>query len=122
MDQSDLPAYRVIRLEALQRHPEAFLSAYEDEAAEALDTYKRMIAAPPSATFGCFVDDALVGIAGLIVSPRAKLPKTKHALPATHTHTHGKTNSYVWLVDARSVRPDLLRRARCGVAVCAAAR
>ncbi len=73
LDQSDLPAYRVIRLEALQRHPEAFLSAYEDEAAEALDTYKRMIAAPPSATFGCFVDDALVGIAGLIVSPRAKL-------------------------------------------------
>ena len=56
------------------------------------------------------------------VSPRALLPKTEHALPATHTHTHGKTNSYVWLVDARSVRPDLLRRARCGGAVCAAAR
>ena len=71
--QSDLPAYRVVRLEALQRHTEAFLSAYEDEVAESLDSYKRMIATPPSATFGCFVDDTLVGITGLIVSPRAKL-------------------------------------------------
>lgn len=73
MEQADLPAYRFVRLEALRHHPEAFLSAYEDEAAEPLDTYKRMIAAPPSATFGCFVNDTLVGIAGLIVSPRLKL-------------------------------------------------
>ncbi len=32
-----------------------------------------MIAVPPSATFGCFVDGALVGITGLMVSPRLKL-------------------------------------------------
>jgi GNAT superfamily N-acetyltransferase len=57
----------------LRNHPEAFSSAYEDEAAESLDTYKRMIATPPSATFGYFVDGALAGIAGLIVSPRLKL-------------------------------------------------
>ncbi len=70
---ADLLDYRVVRLEALQRHPEAFISAYEDEAAESLDSYKRMIGVAPSATFGCFVDGALVGIAGLVVSPRAKL-------------------------------------------------
>jgi GNAT superfamily N-acetyltransferase len=73
LEQTDLPEYRVVRLEALLRHPEAFLSSYEDEAAESPDSYKRMIAAPPSATFGCFDGDALMGITGLIVSPRAKL-------------------------------------------------
>ena len=65
LEPSDLALYRVVRLEALLHHPEAFLSAYEDEAAEPLDSYKRMIATAPSATFGCFVGGVLVGIAGL---------------------------------------------------------
>lgn len=73
LEPSDLALYRVVRLEALLHHPEAFLSAYEDEAAEPLDSYKRMIATAPSATFGCFVGGVLVGIAGLTISPRLKL-------------------------------------------------
>ncbi len=73
LDQADLPAYRTIRLEALRLHPEAFSSALEDEAAESLESFARKIVPPPGATLGCFVDGKLVGIAGLIVSPRVKL-------------------------------------------------
>ena len=52
LERADLPIYRPVRLEALRRHPEAFLAAYEDELAEPLESYARMIPDPPSAVFG----------------------------------------------------------------------
>jgi ribosomal protein S18 acetylase RimI-like enzyme len=69
--QQDLAALRVVRLEALRLHPEAFSSSHEEESNHTLDDFVRFVT-PPSATFGAFADDRLVGIAGLSVSPRLK--------------------------------------------------
>lgn len=62
-------AYRALRLKALRQHPEAYSSAFEDEAHQPLEFFARRL---PN-TFGCFVDGALAGVAGLVVSPGAKL-------------------------------------------------
>jgi len=71
LERADLADFRRVRLDALRLHPEAFGSSYEEEAQEALAEFARFIA-PPSATFGGFAGDWLVGIAGLHVSPRLK--------------------------------------------------
>jgi len=59
----------VLRLDALRMSPEAFSSCYDDEAREDLGFFARRL---PN-TFGCFVDGALVGTAGLVVSAGAKV-------------------------------------------------
>jgi len=63
----------VVRLLALQRHPEAFSSSYEEESQLDLDGFTRLVPAePPGAAMGAFDGSALVGIAGLFVAPRLK--------------------------------------------------
>jgi ribosomal protein S18 acetylase RimI-like enzyme len=69
LEQRDLPLYQPLRLEALRRHPESFGAAFEEEQGSDLG---RMIGQQPSVTLGGFVADALVGTAGLVVSPRIK--------------------------------------------------
>jgi ribosomal protein S18 acetylase RimI-like enzyme len=69
LGQVDLPLYRPLRLEALRQHPDAFGSAFEEE--QGSDP-ARMIGDRPSVTLGGFVDGALVGMVGLVVSPRVK--------------------------------------------------
>ena len=71
LEHADLAAFRAVRLLALQLHPEAFGSSYEEESRYTLDEFARFIA-PPGATFGAFADGRLIGIAGLYVSPRLK--------------------------------------------------
>ena len=77
-------------------------------------SYARMIAVPPSATFGCFVDDVLVGIAGLVVSVKTKI---RHSgllvgvyLDPTH-RSHGLARSLVAaaIAEARAVGVVALR-------------
>jgi ribosomal protein S18 acetylase RimI-like enzyme len=67
--QDDLLLYRPLRLEALRRHPEAFGSTFEEEQG---DDLARLIGAPPNLTLGGFVTGALVGSAGLVISPKLK--------------------------------------------------
>jgi len=73
----DAARYRVLRQRALAEHPEAFSSSVEDEARVAPDLLARRLAprpeAPHDAVFGAFEGDALVGLAGLSVDPRAKV-------------------------------------------------
>jgi ribosomal protein S18 acetylase RimI-like enzyme len=71
LQQDDLPLYRPLRLQALRQHPEAFGSSAEEEEAAGNDM-ARMIANPPGMTLGGFIDGALVGTAGLFVSPKRK--------------------------------------------------
>ena len=70
---ADVPAYRDLRLRALQDHPDAFSSAYEDEAVEPLDFFARRIWTAPSGTFGGFSGAILAGIATLIVPDKLKM-------------------------------------------------
>jgi GNAT superfamily N-acetyltransferase len=67
----DAAAFRAIRLEALERHPEAFQSVHRDEAAEPLDRIAERLAR--STVFGASRGDGLVGMAGFFVHQGEKV-------------------------------------------------
>lgn len=69
----DAEAYRDLRLEGLSRHPEAFGSAYEEDARKSLAEWQERLAT--SAVFGGFQAESLVGTAGLF---RQGAEKTRH--------------------------------------------
>jgi ribosomal protein S18 acetylase RimI-like enzyme len=70
---SDLPDYRRLRLAALEAHPEAFGSSWEEESQYDDATFtQRMMPASPSVALGGFSGAMLIGIAGMVVLPRAK--------------------------------------------------
>lgn len=70
----DAQQYLNIRLEALQKAPEAFASSYEEEKNQMADKYINRFNAPQdSFTFGAFNDNELVGIVTLVKETRIKL-------------------------------------------------
>src|SRR5436190_1552532 len=62
LEASDAALYRDIRLEALQRNPEAFGSTFERENAQPLSWFEASLGR--AAIFGAFLDGTLAGIAG----------------------------------------------------------
>ena len=70
LGQGDVAAYREIRLEALERHPEAFGASFEDEAAQPVAAYERRLLT--SDVFGGLIGGALMGIARFSLEPGAK--------------------------------------------------
>ena len=69
---ADADAYRRVRLDALRLHPDAFGSAYEDEAVLDRAQFAERLAAPGFTRFGGFADGDLVGLAGLQMRTGAK--------------------------------------------------
>jgi len=69
---ADLPAFRVMRLDALRLHPRAYGSSYEEEVDYTLDDFAGRWPVAPGVMLGGFVGDRLVGITGLQVSPKIK--------------------------------------------------
>jgi len=69
----DAEDFRAIRLESLERHPEAFAASYEIEGQLAIKEIARRLT--KSAIFGGFVGTELMGVAGF--AP-LKSPKAKH--------------------------------------------
>jgi ribosomal protein S18 acetylase RimI-like enzyme len=67
---ADAAAYREIRLEGLERHPEAFGSTYETEAVLSLEDFARRVTDVP--TFAAERDGRLIGLAGLARETTAK--------------------------------------------------
>ena len=67
---ADAPAFREIRLEALERHPSAFGAALHEDAAEPLEFFAELIGKGPG--FGGFDADGLCGTIGLMLQQRAK--------------------------------------------------
>ena len=67
---ADAAAYREIRLEGLERHPEAFGSTYETEAGLSLEDFARRVA--EVATFAAERDGRLLGLAGLAMESSTK--------------------------------------------------
>jgi L-amino acid N-acyltransferase YncA len=59
----DAEAWRAVRLEALQREPDAFGATYGEEAARPVDWFRERVSAPDP-IFGGFADGALIGTAG----------------------------------------------------------
>jgi len=68
----DADAYRRVRLDALRLHPDAFGSAYEDEAVLDRAQFAERLAAPGFTRFGAIADGDLVGLAGLQMRTGAK--------------------------------------------------
>ena len=77
MGQGDLPLFQPLRLEALRQHPEAFGSSVEEEQGKDLSY---MIGDSPNVTLGGFVDGALVGSIGLVVSAKIKQRHKGHVV------------------------------------------
>ena len=67
---ADATLYREIRLEALQRNPEAFGSTFEAESARSVESFAERLTA--STVFGAFDGPQIVGIAALRVHPGPK--------------------------------------------------
>jgi len=72
---ADLPAFRVMRLDALRLHPRAYGSSYEEEVEYSLETLGARWPAAPGVMLGGFVGDRLAGLTGLRVEPWVK---TRH--------------------------------------------
>ena len=70
LETPDAALYRDIRLEALQRNPEAFGSTFEFEDAQPLSWFEAALGR--AAIFGAFVDGALAGMAGFAAQESAK--------------------------------------------------
>ena len=66
----DAALYRDIRLEALQRNPEAFGSTFEFENAQPLSWFEASLGR--AAIFGAFVDGRLAGMAGFAMQEGPK--------------------------------------------------
>ena len=67
---ADAALYREIRLEALQKNPEAFGSTFEKENAQPLSWFEAAIGRAD--IFGGFLDERLMGIAGFAAQEGAK--------------------------------------------------
>jgi RimJ/RimL family protein N-acetyltransferase len=70
LETSDAALYRDIRLEALQRNPEAFGSTFERENAQPLSWFEAALGR--AAIFGAFLDGTLAGIAGFAAQESSK--------------------------------------------------
>jgi len=75
LDGMDVHILRPVRLAALRLHPEAYGTAYEEEAQVPIDDLARRLLLPPVTMFGGFVGHSLVGIAGLLQEMRVR---TRH--------------------------------------------
>ena len=71
--EEDAEALRALRLDALGRHPEAFLTSYEEEIERPLAWFQTVARGTDrDAAFGAFENDALVGMAGFVAGERDK--------------------------------------------------
>lgn len=69
----DAGDYRALRLRALQLHPDAFGSSYEEEVGQPVANFSNALLS--QLVVGCLNGSELVGVAGLY---RSNSPKTKH--------------------------------------------
>jgi ribosomal protein S18 acetylase RimI-like enzyme len=69
----DAAVYQSLRLQALQEHPEAFGSSYEEEAKMTMEQVAERLSKPENVTFGMFADETLVGVVTLLTNLRPKL-------------------------------------------------
>lgn len=62
----DAALYKVLRLEALRKHPEAFGSDYEAEKDRPVEQYATRLESEQASTFGAFHEGELVGVVTIV--------------------------------------------------------
>ena len=77
LGETDAAAFRALRLRALQDHPEAFASSFEEEQSQPVEAVAERLRGTSEENFivGAFVDARLVGMAGF---RRFSSPKLRH--------------------------------------------
>ena len=76
----DAAAYRALRLQGLQAHPEAFGADYETSAAHPIEYWQERMQSGAGGEHGVtYVADAEGALAGMTALVRYDLPKTRHA-------------------------------------------
>ena len=87
LEARDAPAYRALRLRALEEHPAAFSSSYEQQRDRPLEAFAERLratsASPDSFILGCFLEERLIGTVGLC---REEEPKRMHWALITGMH------------------------------------
>lgn len=91
----DASVYQNLRLEALQNHPEAFGSSYEEEKDYPIDTIAHRLESQGLYVVGYFDHEKLVGIAALVQESKLKLKHkanifSVYVLPAKRGQGMGK--------------------------------
>jgi len=87
--EDDAPAYRALRLQGLQAHPEAFGMDYETSAARPIEYWEeRMRGGAGSAEGVTYVADAAGELVGMTALVRNDLAKTRHAGSIFGVYTH----------------------------------
>ncbi|MFC0270571.1 GNAT family N-acetyltransferase [Metabacillus herbersteinensis] len=69
----DAILYRELRLKALQYHPDAFGSSYEEEKGLTANDYGKRFGIPEAITLGAFEEEKLVGVVTLVIETKVKL-------------------------------------------------
>jgi len=100
LGRADVDAFRRVRLAALQLHPEAFGSAYEDEVLLDRAQFAERLATPGFTRFGGFAQDDLVGLVGLQIRAGAKERHKGHLFSMYVTAGHRRSGLAEKLVKA----------------------
>ena len=99
----DVGRYHALRQRGLIEHPEAFTSSAEEEAASPDKVAKRLspdARAPHDVVLGAFDGDALVGVVGMSVDPRAKVRHRGHVFGMYVAGEAARTGVGTQLLDA----------------------
>src|SRR5262245_8535970 len=87
--EEDAPAYRALRLQGLQAHPEAFGMDYETSAARPIEYWQeRMRSGAGGAEGVTYIADAAGELVGMTALVRNDLAKTRHAGSIFGVYTH----------------------------------
>lgn len=78
LDLTHSTAYRALRLRALQDHPDAFTSSFEEEAQRPLADTTQRLSTPAECLWGAFDGPQLVGMVGLSRETRIKNQHKAH--------------------------------------------
>ncbi len=81
----DAEKYQRLRIEALQNHPEAFSSSFEEEKDMPIQKTEERLNGKQSFTFGAFIEKDLIGVATLIVETKIKI-KHRATIVAVYVH------------------------------------
>ncbi|MEN1970494.1 GNAT family N-acetyltransferase [Lentibacillus sp. N15] len=74
LKENDVEQYLELRLESLQKNPEAFATSYEEEKEQPVELYKnRLKEQGLSITFGAFENSQLIGIITIVRENKQKL-------------------------------------------------